>query len=234
MPGFFVFASVLIPHNLRQLFFFQTVHKYDSNTYDMNRTRLEAFSDGVIAIILNIMVLEFKVPNGNDFAALRPMIPVVISYVLSFIYIGIYWNNHHHLMHTVKRVNGGILWANLHQLFWLSLVPFATAWIGDNNFDPIPMAVYGFVLLMAAVAFYILQTVIVQSQGEDSILAKAIGSDLKGKMSLVLYLVAIASNFVSQWISGSIYILVAFMWLVPDRRIETILNEKHLKGKSHE
>jgi uncharacterized membrane protein len=200
----------------------------------MNRTRLEAFSDGVIAIIITIMVLEIKVPHGNDFAALKPMIPVIISYVLSYVYIGIYWNNHHHLMHTVKKVNGAILWANLHQLFWLSLVPFATAWIGDNDFDPIPMAVYGFILLMAAVAFYVLQTVIVKSQGDNSILGEAIGSDLKGKMSLVLYLLAIGSNFFSQWISGSIYILVALIWLVPDKRIENILNEKHKKEKAHE
>ena len=193
----------------------------------MNRTRMEAFSDGVMAIIITIMVLEIKVPHGNDFAALKPLIPVIVSYVLSFIYIGIYWNNHHHLLHTVKSVNGAILWANLHQLFWLSLVPFTTDWIGENHFDPIPMAIYGFVLLMAAVAFYILQTVIVKTQGEHSVLARAIGSDLKGKMSLVLYLIAIGSNFVSQWISGSIYILVALIWLIPDKRIEIILKDEH-------
>jgi uncharacterized membrane protein len=193
----------------------------------MNRTRLEAFSDGVLAIIITIMVLEIRVPHGNDFTALKPLIPVLISYVLSFIYIGIYWNNHHHLMHTVKNVTGGILWANLHLLFWLSLVPFTTGWIGENHFDPIPMAVYGFVLLMAAIAFYVLQTIIVQSQGEHSILAKAIGSDLKGKMSLVLYLLAIGSNFTSQWISGSLYILVALIWLIPDKRIEIILKDEH-------
>lgn len=195
----------------------------------MNRTRLEAFSDGVLAIIITIMVLEIKVPHGNDFNALKPLIPVVVSYVLSFIYIGIYWNNHHHLMHLVKNVTGGILWANLHLLFWLSLIPFTTGWIGENHFDPIPMAVYGFVLLMAAIAFFILQTIIVKSQGEHSILARAIGSDLKGKMSLVLYLTAIASNFVSQWISGSLYILVALIWLIPDQRIESILKEKQDK-----
>lgn len=193
----------------------------------MNRTRLEAFSDGVMAIIITIMVLEIKVPHGNDFTALKPLIPVIVSYVLSFIYIGIYWNNHHHLLHTVKTVNGAILWANLHQLFWLSLVPFTTGWIGENHFDPIPMAVYGFVLLMAAVAFYILQTIIVRSQGEHSILGRAIGSDMKGKMSLVLYLLAICSNFVSQWISGSIYILVALIWLIPDKRIEMMLKDEH-------
>jgi uncharacterized membrane protein len=198
----------------------------------MNRTRLEAFSDGVLAIIITIMVLEIKVPHGNDFIALKPLIPVLVSYLLSFIYIGIYWNNHHHLMHTVKSVTGGMLWANLHLLFWLSLVPFTTGWIGENHFDPIPMAVYGFVLLMAAVAFYILQTLIVRSQGEHSLLAKAIGSDLKGKMSLVIYLMAIGSNFASQWISGSLYILVALIWLIPDKRIEIILrNEPEFSKK---
>jgi len=197
----------------------------------MNRTRLEAFSDGVLAIIITIMVLEIKVPHGSDFEALRPLIPVVISYILSFIYIGIYWNNHHHLMHTVKNVTGGMLWANLHLLFWLSLVPFTTGWIGENHFDPIPMAVYGFVLLMAAVAFYVLQTLIVRSQGEHSLLAKAIGSDLKGKMSLVIYLLAIGSNFASQWISGSLYILVALIWLIPDKRIEIILRSENEHSK---
>jgi len=197
----------------------------------MNRTRLEAFSDGVLAIIITIMVLEIKVPHGNDFEALKPLIPVVISYILSFIYIGIYWNNHHHLMHTVKNVTGGMLWANLHLLFWLSLVPFTTGWIGENHFDPIPMAIYGFVLLMAAVAFYVLQTLIVRSQGEHSILAKAIGSDLKGKMSVIIYLLAIGSNFASQWISGSLYILVALIWLIPDKRIEIILRSENEPSK---
>jgi uncharacterized membrane protein len=192
----------------------------------MNRTRMEAFSDGVMAIIITIMVLEIRVPHGNDFTALKPLIPVLISYVLSFIYIGIYWNNHHHLMHTVKNVTGGILWANLHQLFWLSLIPFTTGWIGENHFDPIPMAMYGFVLLMAAISYYVLQTIIVRSQGEHSLLAKAIGSDLKGKMSLVIYLLAIGSNFASQWISGSLYILVALIWLIPDKRIEIILKSE--------
>jgi uncharacterized membrane protein len=171
------------------------------------------------------------VPHGAGFAALKPLIPVVISYILSFIYIGIYWNNHHHMMHTVKHVTGGMLWANLHLLFWLSLVPFTTGWIGENHFDPIPMAFYGFVLLMAAVAFYVLQTLIVRSQGEHSILAKAIGSDLKGKMSLVIYLLAIGSNFASQWISGSLYILVALIWLIPDKRIEIILRSENEHSK---
>jgi len=196
----------------------------------MNRTRLEAFSDGVLAIIITIMVLEIKVPHGNDFEALKPLIPVVISYILSFIYIGIYWNNHHHMMHTVKHITGAILWANLHLLFWLSLVPFTTGWIGENHFDPIPMAMYGIVLLMAAIAYFILQTTIIRAQGEQSLLARAIGNDIKGKMSPILYLLAIGSNFVSQWISGSLYILVALIWLIPDRRIEIILkNEMEIK-----
>lgn len=189
----------------------------------MNRTRLEAFSDGVLAIIITIMVLEIKVPHGADFAALKPLIPVVISYILSFIYIGIYWNNHHHMMHTVKRVSGGILWANLHLLFWLSLVPFTTGWIGENHFAPIPMAVYGIVLLMAAIAYFILQTTIIHAQGENSLLARAVGNDIKGKMSPILYSLAIASTFISQWISGGLFVLVALIWLIPDRRIEIIL-----------
>ncbi len=202
----------------------------------MNRTRLEAFSDGVLAIIITIMVLEIKVPHGNDFEVLKPLIPVVISYILSFIYIGIYWNNHHHMMHTVKRVTGGILWANLHLLFWLSLVPFVTGWIGENHFDPIPMALYGFVLLMAAVAYFALQTSIIKSQGENSLLARAVGNDIKGKISPILYLLAIVSNFVSQWISGALYFLVALIWLIPDKRIEIIIRSeietKHAKPRN--
>lgn len=192
----------------------------------MNRTRLEAFSDGVLAIIITIMVLEIKVPHGNDFSVLKPLIPVVVSYLLSFIYIGIYWNNHHHMMHTVKRVTGGILWANLHLLFWLSLIPFVTGWIGENHFDPIPMALYGIVLLMAAIAYFVLQNQIIRSQGKDSLLARAVGNDIKGKMSPILYSLAIASNFVSQWISGGLYILVALIWLIPDKRIEIIIRSE--------
>jgi len=200
----------------------------------MNRTRLEAFSDGVLAIIITIMVLEIKVPHGNDFSVLKPLIPVVVSYILSFIYIGIYWNNHHHMMHTVKNVNGGILWANLHLLFWLSLIPFVTGWIGENHFDPIPMATYGIVLLMAALAYFILQNQIIRTQGENSLLAKAIGNDIKGKMSPIIYSIAIVSNFVSQWVSGSLYILVALIWLIPDKRIEIIFqNEAELKKIKH-
>ena len=197
----------------------------------MNRTRLEAFSDGVLAIIITIMVLEIKVPQGNDFEVLKPLIPVVVSYLLSFIYIGIYWNNHHHMMHTVKHVSGGILWANLHLLFWLSLVPFTTGWIGENHFDPIPMALYGIVLLMAAIAYFILQNQIIRTQGENSLLARAIGNDIKGKMSPIIYALAIGSNFISQWISGSLYVLVALIWLIPDKRIEIILRNEHEHDK---
>jgi uncharacterized membrane protein len=192
----------------------------------MNRTRLEAFSDGVLAIIITIMVLEIKVPHGSDFDVLQPLIPVLISYLLSFIYIGIYWNNHHHMMHTVKHVTGGILWANLHLLFWLSLIPFTTGWIGENHFDPMPMALYGIVLLMAAIAYFILQIQIIRTQGKDSLLSRAIGNDIKGKMSPIIYVLAIGSNYFSQWISGALYILVALIWLIPDKRIEIIFRNE--------
>ena len=188
----------------------------------MNKSRLEAFSDGVLAIIITIMVLEIKVPQGKDFVALKPLIPVAVSYLLSFIYLGIYWNNHHHMMHTVKHITGGILWANLHLLFWLSLTPFVTGWMGENHFAAIPMALYGIVLLMAALAYYILQSLILKTHGPGSILARAIGKDIKGKLSPVLYLIAIGSTFFTQWVSGCLYIVVALMWLVPDKRIEVI------------
>ena len=191
----------------------------------MNNGRLEAFSDGVIAIIITIMVLEIKVPHGEEFADLIPLVPVVLSYILSFIYIGIYWNNHHHMMHTVKSVTGSILWANLHLLFWLSLVPFVTGWMGENHFSSKPMALYGFVLLMSGVAYFILQGIIIKSQGKNSILSKAIGNDLKGKVSPVLYIIAIASSWISQWIAGTIYVMVALLWLIPDKRIERVMNE---------
>lgn len=191
----------------------------------MKKGRLEAFSDGVLAIIITIMVLELKAPHGTDFAVLKPLIPVFISYVISFIYIGIYWNNHHHLINTVERVSGGILWANSHLLFWLSMVPFVTAWMGDNHFAPQTLALYGFVLLMSAIAYFILQRAIVNQHGKDSTLAKALGSDFKGKISPVLYLIAIPSAFLNEWISGGIYILIALMWLVPDTRIERRLKK---------
>jgi uncharacterized membrane protein len=194
----------------------------------MKTTRLEAFSDGVLAIIITIMVLELKVPHSTDIAVLKPLLPVLLSYVLSFIYVGIYWNNHHHLFHSTRHVTGGILWANLHLLFWLSLFPFTTAWVGENHLAPTPTAVYGFVLLMAAIGYYILQCAIIAEQGPDSLLATAIGNDWKGKLSPVCYLLAIPLAFVSPWISHALFIFVALLWLVPDRRIERVL-AKHEK-----
>jgi uncharacterized membrane protein len=189
----------------------------------MGKTRLEALSDGVLAIIITIMVLELKVPHDPDISALGPLLPVFLSYVLSFVYIGIYWNNHHHMLHTVGKVNGGILWANLHLLFWLSLFPISTGWMGENHFAPVPTALYGIVLLMAAIAFLILQRTIIGSQGKDSLLAKAVGKDYKGKSSAVCYALAIPAAFVSPWIANFLYVFVALMWLVPDRRIEKVL-----------
>jgi uncharacterized membrane protein len=189
----------------------------------MNKTRLEAFSDGVIAIIITIMVLELKVPHGVELATLKPLVPVFLSYVLSFIYLGIYWNNHHHMLHTSYKVTGPILWANLHLLFWLSLIPFTTGWMGENHFAAWPTALYGVVLLMAAIAYFILQTTIIGSQGKDSLLRRAIGRDLKGKLSPVLYVIAILIAFNSHWASKAIYVFVALMWLVPDQRIERAL-----------
>lgn len=192
----------------------------------MNSNRLEAFSDGVLAIIITIMVLELKVPHGTNIEALAPLLPVFLSYVLSFIYLGIYWNNHHHMMHAVKKVSGGVLWANLHLLFWLSLIPFVTGWVGENHFAELPMALYGVVLLMAALAYFLLQNRILAIQGKDSILSKALGKDLKGKASPIIYIVAIAVSFYSVWIAGALYILVALMWLIPDKRIEIIFKER--------
>jgi uncharacterized membrane protein len=189
----------------------------------MQKNRLEAFSDGVLAIIITIMVLELKVPHGVELVALKPLLPVLLSYVLSFIYVGIYWNNHHHLIHATHHVSGGILWANLHLLFWLSLFPFTTGWLGENHIASTPTAVYGFVLLMAAIAYYILQRAIIVQQGRDSLLATAIGRDWKGKFSPVLYLVAIPLAFVSPWIASGLYVFVALLWLIPDRRIERVL-----------
>ncbi len=191
----------------------------------MKKGRLEAFSDGVLAIIITIMVLEIKVPHGNSPEDLKPLIPVFFSYVVSFIYIGIYWNNHHHMMHTVQKVSGDILWANLHLLFWLSLIPFVTGWIGENNFQPFPMALYGVILLMAAIAYYILRTRIIKNHGKDSVLARAVGKDIKGKISPILYILGILSSFFSGWIAGGVYVLVALIWLIPDRRIEIMMND---------
>ncbi len=192
----------------------------------MNKGRLEAFSDGVLAIVITIMVLELKAPHATDFSALKQLLPVFLSYVLSFIYLGIYWNNHHHLLHTVKNVGGSILWANLHLLFWLSLIPFVTAWMGENHFASAPMALYGTILLFSAIAYSILQSIIMKRHGKDSLLSKAIGRDLKGKLSVILYLIAIPSAFLSQWIAGGIYVFVALMWLVPDKRIENTFGNK--------
>jgi uncharacterized membrane protein len=195
----------------------------------MGKNRLEAFSDGVLAIIITIMVLELKVPHAVEFAALKPMLPVFLSYVLSFIYVGIYWNNHHHMFHSTKHVSGGILWANLHLLFWLSLFPFTTGWMGENHLAPTPTAVYGFVLLMAAMAYYILQRAIIAQQGRDSLLALAIGGDWKGKLSPVLYFLAIPLAFVNPWIASGLYMFVALLWLIPDRRIERVLAKREGK-----
>ena len=189
----------------------------------MEKNRLEAFSDGVIAIIITIMVLEMKVPHGGDFAALKPLLPVFLSYVLSFVYVGIYWNNHHHMLQTVKHVTGGILWANLHLLFWLSLFPFVTGWMGENHFAAMPSALYGLVLLMAAIAYFILQKTIIASQGDGSLLAKAVGRDIKGKLSSLLYIAGVVAAFYSPILSGLIYAAVALMWLIPDSRIERVI-----------
>jgi len=187
----------------------------------MSKTRLEAFSDGVVAILITLMVLELKVPHGADWASLRPLLPVFSTYVLSYVFLGIYWNNHHHLLHTADKINGKILWANLHLLFWLSLVPFATGWMGENHFTPLPTAVYGGVLLLAAIAYTILQFAIMEHQGPDSKLKAAVGRDRKGKLSMALYLLAVPLAFVQPAISGAIYVLVALIWLVPDRRLES-------------
>ena len=189
----------------------------------MTSTRLEAFSDGVMAIIITIMVLELRAPHSADWASLQPVIPVFVSYVLSFVYVGIYWNNHHHMLHVTRRVNGTILWANLHLLFWLSLVPFVTAWMGENHFAPVPTAAYGVVLLLAAIAYWLLQRAILSHEGPDSVLAEAIGADRKGKLSPVIYLIAIAATQIDPWISESLYVAVALIWLIPDRRIERVV-----------
>jgi uncharacterized membrane protein len=189
----------------------------------MRTGRLEAFSDGVIAIIITIMVLEMKVPHGDSLSDLAPLLPVFLSYLLSFVYVGIYWNNHHHMLHATTTVTGGILWTNLHLLFWLSLFPFATGWMGENHFSALPTAVYGVVLLLAAIAYYLLQLTIIRSQGPDSILKKAVGRDWKGKLSPVLYIAAIVATLLAPWISEGIFVAAALIWLIPDRRIEKVL-----------
>jgi uncharacterized membrane protein len=191
----------------------------------VSKNRVEAFSDGVLAILITIMVLELKVPHGTDVSVLRPLLPVFLTYVLSFIYLAIYWNNHHHLFHAAQRVNGPILWANLHLLFWLSLIPFVTGWMGENHFAEVPTALYGFVLLMAAIAYWFLERAIIAEHGRDSLLAAAVGSDWKAKGSLMLYAAGIGLSFVSEWLADAIYVAVAVMWFIPDPRIE-----RHLKA----
>ncbi|HXE54155.1 MAG TPA: TMEM175 family protein [Tepidisphaeraceae bacterium] len=192
----------------------------------MHTGRLEAFSDGVLAIIITIMVLELRVPQGSDLASLKPVLPVFLSYALSFIYVGIYWNNHHHMFQVTRSVSGGILWANLHLLFWLSLIPFATGWMGENHFAPRTTALYGVVLLLAAVAYWILQQSILRAPGGNPLLAAALGRDLKGKISPFFYLAAIGLSFVNRWIACSLYVLVALIWLIPDRRIERVVSRQ--------
>ena len=192
----------------------------------MGKGRLEAFSDGVLAIIITIMVLEMKIPHGDSLSDLRPIIPVFFSYLLSFIYIGIYWNNHHHLMHTVTKVNGAVLWQNMHLLFWLSLVPFVTGWMGENNFATWPVAIYGGVLLMAAIAYYILAHTLATTHGKNSTIAKALGNDWKGKLSVIIYASGIGLSFVHSWIGFALYVVVAGVWFIPDKRIEKKLEEK--------
>lgn len=192
----------------------------------MGKSRLEAFSDGVLAIIITIMVLELHIPEGDTLAALHKLVPIFLNYGLSFIYVGIYWNNHHHLLHTLRRVSGGILWANLHLLFWLSLLPFVTGWMGENHTAAMPVALYGVVLLLAAAAYSILEAAIIRSDGKASLLARAIGRDLKGKLSLVGYALGIGLAFVAPWAAQTLYAAVALMWLIPDRRIERVLPEE--------
>jgi len=194
----------------------------------MTKGRLEAFTDGVLAIIITIMVLELKVPHGGEFENLKPLIPIFGSYILSFIYLAIYWNNHHHMMQTVKHVTGSILWANMHLLFWLSLIPFVTGWMGENHFTTATVSLYGVILLGAAIAYFILQTLIIKSHGKDSVLARALGRDLKGKISPVLYILGIISSFFNVWLSGFTFILVAIIWLIPDKRIENSLKKEHV------
>ena len=198
----------------------------------MNSDRLSAFSDGVIAILITIMVLELRIPHGTGLDALRPLLPVFLTYVLSFIVIAIYWNNHHHMLYLTDQVTGGILWANLHLLFWLSLMPFVTGWMGENHFAAIPTALYGVVLMFAGVAYYILEQTIIRRQGSDSKLRQAVGTDTKGKISVVLYLAAIPLAFVNQLISDAIYVLVALMWLIPDRRIEQRFSDAAGRGRA--
>jgi uncharacterized membrane protein len=192
----------------------------------MHKTRLEAFSDGVLAIILTIMVLDLRIPHGQTLGALQPLVPVFLCYVLSFIYVGIYWNNHHHMLHAVRNVSGGVLWANLHLLFWLSLLPFVTGWMGENDFGAIPTALYGVVLLMAGTAYWILERLLIAADKDESLLERAVGHDRKGVLSVVLYAVAIPMAFRTRWVAQGIYVLVALIWLIPDRRIERLMKNR--------
>ena len=191
----------------------------------MNKTRLEAFSDGVLAIIITIMILEIKVPQQVTFEALQPLIPVLLSYVLSFVFIGIYWNNHQHLFQASKTISGGVMWANMHLLFWLSLIPFGTSWIGKEHFAAVPMSCYGFILFMSAISYTILQNKLIQLHGKESLLHQAVNDDKKGKLSLTFYILAIPLAFVSTWISGILFIAVALIWIIPDKRIESQINK---------
>jgi len=191
----------------------------------MNKSRLEAFSDGVLAIIITIMILEIKVPEDNTFESLKPLIPVFLSYVLSFAYVGIYWNNHHHMFQVVKKISGSVLWGNLFLLFWLSLIPFGTSWIGSQHFAAVPMSIYGFILLMSAISYFSLQNNIIKLEGQNSVLYQAVQKDIKGKISLVCYVLSIPLAFVSPWISGLLYTAVALIWIIPDRRIEKQINK---------
>ena len=192
----------------------------------MSKSRLEAFSDGVLAIIITIMVLEIHVPQGRDISALRPILPILLSYILSFVYIGIYWNNHHHLLHATQKVNGSVLWANLHLLFWLSLLPIGTGWMGASGFAPDSTVLYGVILFMSGFAYWILELALIQADGDDSLVKKAVGSDRKGIISMVLYAIAIPCGFFFHWIAHALYILVALIWLIPDRRIERVLSSE--------
>jgi len=192
----------------------------------MNKARLEAFSDGVLAIIITIMVLDLRIPHGQDLAVLRPLLPVFLCYVLSFIYVGIYWSNHHHLLHAVRNVSGGVLWANLHLLFWLSLLPFVTGWMGENQFGAMPTALYGVVLLMAGASYWMLERSLIRAEKDESLLAQAVGGDRKGLLSVVLYAAAIPLAFRSRWMAQAIYLLVALIWLIPDRRIERAVSRE--------
>jgi TMEM175 potassium channel family protein len=190
----------------------------------MNKARLEAFSDGVLAVIITIMVLDLRIPHGQDLAALKPLLPVFFCYVVSFIYVGIYWNNHHHMLHATKRISGAVLWANLHLLFWLSLFPFVTGWMGENDFGALPTALYGAVLLMGGVAYWILERALIVCEGEESVLGKAVGKDRKGSLSVVMYAIAIPLAFWNRLAAQAIYVLVALIWFIPDRRIERMLS----------